>query len=335
MSSTAAAPTSTTTPVVSPAQTGPAASAATGEGEAGAPTARRGPRYVADGGMETDLVFHHGVDLPDFAAFPLLDAPEGRYLLTDYYTGYARVAERAGAGLSLESPTWRASGDWGARLGYDAAALAAVNRHAIDLLHDLAARFAPDVAGVRVVGMIGPRGDGYAVSAAMSAPEAADYHRPQVEAFTAAGVDQVTAYTLGYVAEAVGIVLAARSVGVPIAVSFTVETDGRLPDGTPLADAVEAVDAAAAPSSYLLNCAHPEHMAAGLEPRIAARVSGVRYNSSRLSHAELDEATQLDEGDLADLAAAHARLAPLLPALDVLGGCCGTDARHVAALWGV
>ena len=88
---------------------------------------------VTDGGTETDLIFHHGVDLPEFAAFPLLDSVDGRALLTDYYAGYAEIARLPDAGLVLEAPTWRANPDWGAKLGYDAAALARVNRAAIDV----------------------------------------------------------------------------------------------------------------------------------------------------------------------------------------------------------
>lgn len=293
--------------------------------------------YVTDGGMETDLIFHHGVDLPHFAAFPLLQDADGRELLTDYYAGYAAVATRAGAGLLLESATWRANPDWGARLGYDAAALAAANEAAIALLRVLRNRYTADVTDVRISGMIGPRGDGYAAGERADPAEAAAYHRPQIEVFAAAGVDVVTALTLTDPGEAIGIVLAAREVGVPVAVAFTVETDGRLPGGTRVAAAIREVDAAAVPDRFLLNCAHPDHVAAALADDTAAlaRVTGLRHNASRRSHAELDEATELDEGDPANLARAHTRLVAHLPGLRILGGCCGTDARHVAHLWGV
>lgn len=293
------------------------------------------PGLVTDGGMETDLIFNRGVDLPDFAAFPLVGSADGRALLTDYYAGYAHVAEEAGAGLALESATWRASSDWADRLGYSTDELAALNRGSITLLLDLAEEYADRVPHVRVHGALGPRGDGYTPSALMTADAAADYHRPQIETLATAGAQMVVAYTLGYVAEAVGVVEAARDVGVPVAVSFTVETDGVLPDGTPLASAVAALEASGPPDRLLLNCAHPDHMAAGLDGVPVERIAGVKYNASHRSHAELDEATELDEGDLGELVAAHSRLAARLPALEVIGGCCGTDARHVAALWGV
>ncbi|MER5884920.1 homocysteine S-methyltransferase family protein [Streptomyces sp. NPDC001941] len=296
-----------------------------------------GRRMVTDGGMETDLIFHRGVDLPHFAAFPLLDGGRGRQLLTGYYAGYATVARAAGAGLMLEAPTWRAHPDWGPPLGYDDAALARVNRDAIAFLGTLRDRFAVDTGPVVVAGMVGPRGDGYAADATMTVEEAASYHRPQIRAFADAGADMVCAYTLTYAEEAVGIVRAADEAGLQVAVSFTVETDGRLPSGTLLAEAVEIVDEIAAPSHFLVNCAHPRHVRRALETPgdWRARIRGLRYNASAKSHAELDEATELDEGSPGELAGEHARLAALLPRLEVLGGCCGTDARHVAALWGV
>ncbi|MEI2774792.1 MAG: homocysteine S-methyltransferase family protein [Tetrasphaera sp.] len=300
-------------------------------------------RFVTDGGMETDLIFHQGVDLPEFAAFPLLEDATGRRLLADYYGGYAAVAAAAGAHLMLESPTWRANPDWGARLGYDRDALRRNNESAIGFLRELAQRYRGSMPGVRVNGMVGPRGDGYLASGAnVDSDAAADYHHDQIAAFAAAGAEVVTAYTLTGTGEAIGIVRAARDVGVPVAISFTVETDGRLPDGMTVADAVGRVDTAAAPDYYLLNCAHPEHMLAGIPTRDDRagwaswrRVAGIRANASVQSHAELDEAETLDEGDLTQLVSSTGRLRALLGSLMILGGCCGTDDRHVAALWGV
>jgi len=300
----------------------------------GLPDLRR-RRYVTDGGMETDLIFHHGVDLPEFAAFPLLDSPEGRSRLELYYDDYAAIAAEARAGLILEAPTWRANPRWGARLGYDAESLARVNRAAIALLDRLRARYTLTVADVIISGMIGPRDDGYSAGQRLDPAEAADYHGPQLAAFASAHADMAAAYTLTDVGEAIGIVQAARVAGLPIAISFTVETDGRLPSGTTLADAIAAVDQAAPPDYYLINCAHPTHIARGLGDGgpWRRRIAGIRPNASTRSHAELDEAEQLDEGDIGVLVAAQARLTQKLPALSILGGCCGTDHRHVAALW--
>lgn len=291
--------------------------------------------YVTDAGLETDLIFHHGVDLPEFAAFPLLDDPAGRRLLRDYYEGFAHIAADAGAGLLLESPTWRASPDWGARVGYSAAELDRVNEEAIRFLAEIADAWHDRVAEIRLVGVIGPRGDGYQ-AAEVGADEAAGYHLPQLRALARGGAELVTAYTMTGVGEALGVALAARAVGVPATIAFTVETDGRLPDGTPLDAAIEAVDAVCPPAHFGVNCAHPTHISAGLGGASSTlnRIAFVRPNASELSHAELDEADVLDDGDPVLLAAQLGALRDLLPGLRVIGGCCGTDARHVAAMWG-
>lgn len=296
-----------------------------------------GRPVVTDGGLETDLIFHHGVDLPYFAAFPLLDNEKGRSLLTEYYDGYAAIAERAGTALMLESATWRASGDWGRLLGYSDDMLARTNRDAITMLGNLRDRYRRTVPDVVVGGAVGPRGDGYRPDRLIDADESADYHAPQIEAFAQAGADVVTAYTLTDTGEAIGIVRAARAAGLPVAISFTVETDGRLPSGDSLKAAVTTVDESGGPDYFLVNCAHPTHVSPALAEHGAwrQRIAGLRSNASTKSHAELDEATQLDEGDLRLLATAHEQLKPLLPNLSIVGGCCGTDARHVAALWGL
>jgi S-methylmethionine-dependent homocysteine/selenocysteine methylase len=292
---------------------------------------RRGA-WVTDGGLETDLIFNHGVDLPEFAAFPLVDDATGAALLADYYAQYASIAAGVGAGLLLETPTWRANPDWGRALGYDARALDRVNRESVGLVR--AATVAADVCERRVSGCVGPRGDGYR-AAAFDADDAAEYHAPQVRSLGAAGVDLVHAMTMTTPAEAIGVVRAARSAGVPVAVSFTVETNGRLPDGSTLADAISAVEAAHPADFYGVNCAHPLHLLAGLDGGAwQAHLEFFRPNASVLSHAELDEAEELDAGDLPLLVRATNAVREQLPGLAVLGGCCGTDSRHVAALWG-
>jgi homocysteine S-methyltransferase len=293
-----------------------------------------GRPVVTDGGLETDLIYHHGADLPDFAAFLLVDDERGRELLLDYYRDYVGIAVRAGAGLQLETPTWRASGDWGDRLGFSAAELRRVNRDAVTLLDRL--RDEVGFESMLVSGCIGPRGDGYSAGDVVDPDSAAAYHTPQIEALAEAGADLVTVLTLTGTGEAVGIVRAARATGLPVAASFTVEQDGRLPDGTPLSEAVTEVDAEAAPDYFMVNCAHPSHIAPALTTAgdWRSRIVGLRANASARSHEELDAATELDEGDPLELARAQDALRPRLPSLALVGGCCGTDARHVAAMWG-
>jgi S-methylmethionine-dependent homocysteine/selenocysteine methylase len=291
--------------------------------------------FLTDGGLETTLVFHHGIDLPAFAAFPLLDTDDGRAALRDYFAPYLATAREQGAGFVLDTATWRANPDWAAELGYDAAALDRICRDAVAFA--LAQR---DEAGgapapILVNGVAGPRGDGYVAGTAMAAGAAEAYHAPQIAAFAAAGADMVSAITMTYAEEAVGIARAAAAAGVPAVISFTVETDGRLPSGQPLGDAIEQVDAETlgGPAYYMVNCAHPSHFADVLAGGGAwrDRIAGLRANASAKSHAELDAAEELDAGDPVALGGDYAALRPVLPNVTVLGGCCGTDARHVAA----
>ncbi len=295
-----------------------------------------GRLFLTDGGLETDLLFLQGVDLPEFAAFPLLETEEGTARLVRYYEGYLAIAREAGTGFVLETPTWRASSGWGERLGYDAAGLDRVNRLAVALVAGLRDRWATPDLPVLVSGDLGPQADAYAPATVLTADEAQAYHAPQIATFAAAGVDLVTALTIGYTDEAIGIVRAAVAAGVPAVVSFTVETDGRLPSGQALGEAVTALDEATdgAATHLMVNCAHPTHFAGVLEPRAAwtARIRGVRANASTRSHAELDEAETLDDGDPDDLGRRYADLATVLPRLAVVGGCCGTDTRHVRAI---
>jgi homocysteine S-methyltransferase len=286
--------------------------------------------FVTDGGLETDLVFHHGMELQCFAAFPLLEEPYGRDVLRRYYTGYLDIAREHGTGFVVEAATWRANPDWAARLGFSSERLDSVNRSAIELAEQVRAEAAADGVTAVVSGCIGPR------EVAMTAAEAERYHSPQVATFAATTADLVTAVTMNNAAEAIGITRAAAAVDMPAAISFTVETDGRLATGQSLREAVEEVDAETDRSAayFMVNCAHPTHLASSFDdgPWLR-RVVGLRLNASTRSHAELDEAEELDEGDPDDFGAGTAALRARLPAATVFGGCCGTDARHVAAVW--
>ena len=288
--------------------------------------------FITDGGLETTLIFHLGLDLPDFAAFDLLRDDTGTEALRRYYEPYLEIARRRGVGLVLDSATWRASRDWGERLGYSTAELAEANRRAVALTERLRAS-ASDVPTV-LNGVVGPRGDGYVVGETMTAAEAEAYHGEQIGTFAGTAAEMVSAITMTYADEAVGIARAAQAAGLPAAISFTVETDGRLPSGQPLGEAIEQVDAetGSAPAYFMVNCAHPTHFQDVLEGPWLGRIGGIRANASRMSHAELDAATELDEGDPLELAAQYLALRERLPNATVLGGCCGTDDRHVEAI---
>jgi S-methylmethionine-dependent homocysteine/selenocysteine methylase len=291
--------------------------------------------FLTDGGLETVLIFHEGFELPEFAAFVLLDSDEGRQALRRYFRAYADVARDQGIGCILESMTYRASEDWGAKLGLSPAQVADRNRKGIALLEDIRSDYEDEIPHVVISGCMGPRYDGYNAEDRMTAAQSAAYHRPQIATFRETAADMVAAYTLPYVAEGAGVAMAAREEGMPAVISFTVETDGRLPSGETIRDAVEQIDELtdSAPAYYMINCAHPTHFADALgDGPWTDRVRAVRANASAKSHAELDESPELDEGDPVDLGRQYVALAKQLRRLTVVGGCCGTDHRHVAEI---
>ena len=294
-----------------------------------------GGLFVTDGGIETTLIFHQGLELPSFAAFDLLKDDEGTEQLRRYYAPYANLARKRGLGLVLESPTWRANPDWAEQIGYSRDELDAMNRKAIALMEELRAEYASN-APIVISGCVGPQSDGYSPATMLTPDEAQAYHSTQIATFADTSADMVTAITMTYAEEATGLTRAAVEHRIPVAISFTVETDGRLPSGQGLGAAIQQVDdeTACAPAYYMINCAHPAHFEAVLEPGAAwvERIGGLRANASTKSHAELDEATELDEGNPVDLAERHAALRSKLPNVNVLGGCCGTDHRHVESI---
>jgi len=292
--------------------------------------------FITDGGLETTLIYHDGIDLPHFAAFDLLKNSSGFGHLRSYFSRYAQIASEQCLGMVLEAPTWRANPDWANMLGYDAETLADANRKAIGLLLEIRTRFETTASPMVISGNLGPRGDGYIVDKRMTIEQARAYHAPQIETFAGTDADMVAAFTMTYAEEAIGIVLAARTANIPVAISFTTETDGRLPSGDALADAIQRTDSATDgyAAYYMINCAHPTHF----ENVVRAgggwlgRVRGIRANASRCSHTELDAATELDAGNPLELSFQYRAMRTLLPGVTVVGGCCGTDHRHVEAI---
>jgi homocysteine S-methyltransferase len=295
-----------------------------------------GPFVLTDGGIETTLIFDEGQDLPHFAAFHLLRTDSGRAALARYFERYIAIARQAATGFILESPTWRSSADWGDALGYSKCELMAAIRAAIELMRELRDKHQTPATPILISGCVGPRGDGYAPSALMRPQAAEAYHEQQIGIMAIAGAEIISAITMTNAAEAIGVARAAKRYDKPCVISFTVETDGRLPTGQTIADAIAEVDRAtgASPSYYMINCAHPTHFAAALQDGApwTTRIGGLRANASCKSHAELNEATELDRGSPAELSAHYRSLRQRLPRLKVLGGCCGTDHTHIQAI---
>ena len=292
--------------------------------------------YLTDGGLETYMIFEKGFDLPCFSAAALLDTEDGRRALTDYFARFVDIARQSGRGYIMDVPTWRAGTAWADELDLSVEDVLAINHRATAFIAAIRDNHETPDLPIILNGLIGPSGDAYAPDRVPSVDQAFEIHAPQLRALGKAGVDMVSAMTLSNASEAIGMVRAAQEIDLPIAIAFTVETDGRLPMGQPLGDAIRDVDAATSsgPIYYMINCAHPDHFRSTLESDQAwlSRIGGLRTNASRLSHAELDEAEELDDGDPVELAALHQDLLTTLPHLRTIGGCCGTDHRHIECL---
>ncbi len=293
-----------------------------------------GKQMITDGGLETTLIFQEGIELPLFAAFKALETDQGMAAMDAYMARFAQMALREKRGFLMDTPTWRASSRWAVDLGMSKEALRAIHRETTCALLALRDRMETLDSPFVVNGVIGPQDDGYAPTRVLSASQAEAYHSPQIGWFMEFGADMATATTMTYAEEAIGITMAAKASDLPIAIAFTVETDGKLPSGEVLAEAIQRVDAATGeyPAYYMINCAHPDHFAHALQGDWTARIMGIRANASRMSHAELDDAETLDDGDPEELGALYTGLLRMLPNLTVMGGCCGTDHRHISAI---
>ena len=294
-----------------------------------------GDLFLTDAGIETDLIFNKGIEIPEFAAHTLLPDAVGRGALADYFRGFLSLARDRDVGFVLDSQTWKAHMHWASDLGATESELRAANHESIRFIAGLRDEFASNDRPIVLDGLIGPRGDAYVVEEALVADAAEEYHGKQIAWLAETEVDMVSALTFTQSDEAVGVVRAAQKAGLPVVVSFTVETDGKLPTGQPLGEAIEAVDAATqgAAAYFMVNCAHPDHFDHVLSgDPWAQRIRGVRCNASRQSHAELDACEVLDDGNPAELGAQYLAMRDKMPWLNVFGGCCGSDLRHVTEI---
>ena len=292
--------------------------------------------FLSDGGLETFMIFDKGYELPCFSAAVLLDTETGKADLRTYFERFIEIARNSGRGFIMDAPTWRAGTAWAGPLGQPLNEVIETNRRAVGFVSELRSKHETDDLPILINGLVGPAGDAYAPDTKLAAQDALLIHAPQIHALGHAGVDMISAMTLTHAGEATGIVQAALEIDVPVVIAFTLETDGRLPSGQPLGEAIAEVDAATGngPIYYMINCAHPDHFRDVLDTSSAwtLRIGGFRSNASRMSHAELDEAEVLDDGDPVELGHLSTELLTLLPNIRVIGGCCGTDHRHVSAI---
>jgi len=289
--------------------------------------------YLTDGGLETFMVFDKGFELPCFSSHVLLETETGRAELRAYFERFLALAAQSQRGFVLDTATWRSNSGWGPQLGLSESELRHANAAAVAFAKDIRSNHESKGLSIPINGIVGPAGDGYKPDAMLSAGAALRIHTPQVRTFAQAGVDMVSAMTMTHAGEAAGIAAAAREIDMPVSISFTVETDGRLPSGQTLGAAIAEVDGEtnAYPIYYMINCAHPDHFRDAVTggEDWTKRVGGIRANASRMSHAELDAAEALDPGNPVELGELYSELMRLLPNIRVVGGCCGTDHRHV------
>ena len=289
--------------------------------------------FMTDGGLETDLIFNKGIDLPEFAAFDLLKNEEGKEILSKYYSHYLNISKQKCSGFILEAPTWRANPDWANKIGYSLESLVAMNRTAVQELENIRNAYENENFKIAISVCLGPRGDGYSLNNKMSIKMAEEYHSFQIKIATNTNADLVSALTMNYNEEAIGIVNAAKKNNIPVVISYTVETDGKLPSGESLEEAIISLDKITDNyvSYFMINCAHPDHFANVLDPdsNWTNRIKGIRANASCKSHSELDESETLDIGNKEELARGYQHLKSLLPSFSIIGGCCGTDHTHM------
>lgn len=294
-----------------------------------------GDLFLADGGIETDLIFNHGIEIREFASHTLLPDPAGREAIRNYFDGFLSLADDCGAGFILDSQTWKAHMHWAEDLDATEQELRRANEDSVAFIAGIRDAQADRAQPIVLNGIVGPTSDAYAPEDRVGAKQAEHYHARQLEWLAGTEVDMVTAVTFPRADEAVGFVRAARALELPVVVSFTVETDGRLPTGRPLGDAIRLVDdsTGGAPAYYMVNCAHPDHFFHVLDDSDwTRRIRGLRCNASRLSHAELDECEVLDDGNPAELGAQYGKILQAMPWVNVLGGCCGSDLRHITEI---
>lgn len=297
------------------------------------PIAGSGELFLTEGGSETEIMYRHGFELPEFAMFTLLENPKAVPIMRDMFCAQLDVAAEFGLSFLLTGLDYRASPDWGAKLGYSAQGLADANISAIEFLRDIAQGYEDQIPRLLVGGILGPRGDAYDLNQNITAESAEDYHSVQLNTLKAAGVDFVSAQTFNNVPEAVGVCKAASKMGVALSVGLTLDSTCRLKSGPSLAEAITEIDALTgeqAPDFYLLNCSHPVEYEPALENASwIKRLRGVRPNASKMEKLALCKLGHLEDGDPVELGAQLGDLSQRFPHMDIFGGCCGTGDSHL------
>lgn len=299
----------------------------------GFPAQRQGVRFLTEGGQETEIMYKFGHELPEFAMYPLLENAAAMAELKGMYERVLDVAATHGFAVMLTGLDYRASPDWGAKLGYSREALANALIQSIEFLREVSRPYQGQISEIKIGGMTGPRGDAYSLNKSITAEEAEDYHSFHTEVVKRAGVSFTSAVTFNSVPEAIGAARAAAKLDMPIYISFTLDSNHRLKSGPSLKEAIETVDreaGVAKPDFYGLNCSHPLEFEPALEPGDwIKRVRSLRPNASAKDKMELCTIGHLEDGDPVDLGLRMGALARRYPHIDIWGGCCGTWDKHL------
>lgn len=296
------------------------------------PPQKEGRFYLTEGGTETELMYRHGFELPHFAMFPLLDNPNALSRMKDMFRSYLDVAAKHQFCALMGGLDYRASPDWGELLGYSPASLADANLQSIEFLREVASEYSSQIPEILFVGLVGPRGDAYERNETITENEAEDYHAVQLETLKKANVDSALAITFNNIPESVGVARAAARIGVPLAVSLTLDSNSKLHSGPSLAEAITTIDRETdqSPEYFLINCSHPVEYEPAIEPGDwINRIRGVRPNASKMEKIALCQIGRLEEGDPEELGMQCGDLARRYPHMDIWGGCCGTWSNHL------
>jgi S-methylmethionine-dependent homocysteine/selenocysteine methylase len=296
------------------------------------PKQRPNKLFLTEAGIETELMYKWGFEIPHFAMFALLENDQIVSTLRGMYRSYLDVAAKHEMSFLMGGFDYRASPDWAELLGYGPEALKEANLRCLDFHRQMGAEYASDVPEAVTMGCVGPRGDAYQLNRTISEAEAEDYHSVQLTTLRDAKVPLVYAATFNNIPEAVGVVRAARRLGLPIALSFSLDSNSKLKSGPSVKEAIEAVDEATdrAPEFYAINCSHPVEFEPALEPGSwIERLRNLRPNASKMEKIALCKLGHLEEGDPIELGQLMGQLAKRYPHMDIWGGCCGTGEVHL------
>ncbi len=289
--------------------------------------------FLTEGGIETEIMYRHGFELPEFSMLPLLDNPKAVAAIRSVLSQHLDVAAEFGLSFMLTGLDYRASPDWGAKLGYSPAGLADATIAAIDLLRDIAKNYENQIPRLLIGGILGPRGDAYSLNREITEASSEDYHAVQLETLKRAKVDFTCAMTFNNIAESVGAARAAATAGMPFSISLTLDGTSKLKSGPSLAEAITEIDAKTgneAPDFYMINCSHPLEYEPALEAGDwTKRLRGVRPNASKMDKLALCKLGHIEDGDPVELGAQLLSLSDRYPQLDIFGGCCGTGHNHL------